>query len=225
MSKSTKPLSAPPYFQWPNYPKERAWSVNLRVHSPPPVLIDLPPARCLSWCFALKPGDNSRIRPSVSSLPRKTDSEMSRGCVHRYGANALALSLPAGPDQDKRKSGFWYGLVPCVKPSSSKIRTTGAKKRRTFECTWPLSDPLPLKTTGLAPRFPTTCCMEENYLKDHPARRIAEFYMFGPPMIKRVGDQYAAGHGVEPENISLMILALRVFLRAISPYRVALQPP
>jgi len=104
-----------PPIQWPKLSEERAVgsSINLRVASPPTgVVMDLPPGKMSSWCFALKPGwDNGHgIRSSVS-LCQETER---RRCLRGWlvpgilAPNAARISLgQLAGSKTKRKISFF----------------------------------------------------------------------------------------------------------------------
>ena len=188
-----------------NYPEEKGIiMLNVRIATPPPRQMDLPPGIMSSYIFNLKPGDKVTISgPFGEFFAKKTDAEM----VFVGGGAGMAPMRSHIFDQLRRihtdrKMSFWYGARSRREMFYVEDFDMLAAENDNFDWHVALSDPQPEDNwegdTGFIHEV-----LYENYLKDHPAPEDCEFYMCGPPMMNAAVIKMLKDLGVEDENIML----------------------
>lgn len=188
-----------------NYPEEEGIiMLNVRIATPPPRDMSLPPGKMSSYIWSLKPGDKVTISgPYGEFFAKDTTAEM----VFIGGGAGMAPMRSHLFDQLRRiktdrKISFWYGARSSREMFYDEDFDMLAKENPNFEWHVALSDPQPEDNwegyTGFIHNV-----LYENYLKDHPAPEDCEFYMCGPPMMNAACIQMLEDLGVERENILL----------------------
>jgi Na+-transporting NADH:ubiquinone oxidoreductase subunit F len=188
-----------------NYPEEEGIiMLNVRIASPPPDNVDIPPGQMSSYIFNLNPGDKVTISgPFGEFFAKDTDKEM----VFIGGGAGMAPMRSHIFDQLRRiktdrKISFWYGARSLREMFYTEDFDELAAENDNFTWNVALSDPLPEDNwqgyTGFIHNV-----LYENYLKDHPAPEDCEFYMCGPPMMNAAVIRMLEDLGVERENIFL----------------------
>ena len=188
-----------------NYPEERGIiMLNVRIATPPPRQMQLPPGIMSSYIFNLKPGDKVTISgPFGEFFAKETDAEM----VFVGGGAGMAPMRSHIFDQLRRiktdrKISFWYGARSRREMFYVEDFDMLAAENDNFEWHVALSDPLPEDNWEGETGFIHEVLLE-NYLKDHPAPEDCEFYMCGPPMMNAAVIKMLQDLGVEEENIML----------------------
>ena len=188
-----------------NYPDERGIiMLNVRIATPPPRQMDLPPGIMSSYIFNLKAGDKVTISgPFGEFFAKKTEAEM----VFVGAGAGMAPMRSHIFDQLRRvKSGrkmsFWYGARSKREMFYVEDFDMLAKENENFQWHVALSDPQAEDNwdgyTGFIHEV-----LFDNYLKDHPAPEDCEFYMCGPPMMNAAVIKMLKDLGVEDDNIML----------------------
>ncbi|MFM2486341.1 NADH:ubiquinone reductase (Na(+)-transporting) subunit F [Celerinatantimonas yamalensis] len=188
-----------------NYPLEEGIiMLNVRIATPPPRDLSLPPGRMSSYIFSLKPGDKVTISgPFGEFFAKDTDAEM----IFIGGGAGMAPMRSHIFDQlrrlhTKRKISFWYGARSKREMFYVEDFDELASENENFEWHVALSDPLPeddwTGKTGFIHNV-----LYDNYLKDHEAPEDCEFYMCGPPVMNAAVIKMLKDLGVEDDNILL----------------------
>ena len=186
-----------------NYPGEEGIiMLNVRIATPPPRQMDLPPGKMSSYIFNLKPGDKVTISgPYGEFFARDTDNEM----VFIGGGAGMAPMRSHIFDQFRRlgcdrKVSFWYGARSLREAFYIDHFDKIAEENDNFKWHLALSDPLDEDNwdgyTGFIHQV-----LYDNYLKDHPAPEDVEYYLCGPPLMLQACMSMLDDLGVEPENI------------------------
>ena len=188
-----------------NYPEEKGIiMLNVRIASPPPHSVGIPPGKMSSYIFNLKPGDKVTIAgPFGEFFARDTDKEM----VFVGGGAGMAPMRSHIFDQLKRiktdrKISFWYGARS--KREMFYVEDFDGLVRDNPNFTWrvALSDPLPEEDwdgyTGFIHNV-----LYEKYLKNHPAPEDCEYYLCGPPIMNQSVINMLLDLGVDREDIML----------------------
>jgi Na+-transporting NADH:ubiquinone oxidoreductase subunit F len=188
-----------------NYPEERGiLKFNIRIATPPPDKMDVPPGLMSSYVFNLKPGDKLTVfGPFGEFFAKDTDNEM----VFIGGGAGMAPMRSHIFDQllrlkTDRKITFWYGARSYREAFYVEEFDKLAEENENFTWHLALSDPQPEDEweglTGFIHQV-----LHDNYLKDHPAPEDCEYYLCGPPMMNSSAIKMLTDLGVEPENILL----------------------
>ncbi|RYH09767.1 NADH:ubiquinone reductase (Na(+)-transporting) subunit F [Tropicimonas sp. IMCC6043] len=188
-----------------NYPEEKGIiMLNVRVASPPPGAVGIPPGKMSSYIFNLKPGDEVTISgPFGEFFARKTDKEM----VFVGGGAGMAPMRSHIFDQLKRlattrKITFWYGARSKREMFYVEDFDRLAAENPNFTWHVALSDALPEDNwTGYTGFIHNV--LYEQYLKDHPAPEDCEYYMCGPPIMNQSVINMLLDLGVDREDIML----------------------
>lgn len=186
-----------------SYPEEKGLiMLNVRIATPPPRQMTLPPGQMSSYIWSLKKGDKVTISgPFGEFFAKDTDAEM----VFIGGGAGMAPMRSHIFDQlkrlnSKRKISFWYGARSLKELFYKDEFDQLAKEHPNFTWHVALSDPLPEDNwTGYTGFIANV--LYENYLKGHKAPEDCEFYMCGPPMMAKSVVDMLHGLGVEDENI------------------------
>lgn len=188
-----------------NYPEEEGIiMLNVRIASPPPNNLSLPPGQMSSFIWSLKEGDKVTISgPFGEFFAKDTDAEM----VFVGGGAGMAPMRSHIFDQlrrlkSDRKMSFWYGARSKREMFYVEDFDMLQDENENFQWHVALSDPQPEDNwegyTGFIHNV-----LFENYLKDHEAPEDCEFYMCGPPMMNAAVIGMLKDLGVEDENILL----------------------
>jgi len=188
-----------------NYPEEKGIiKFNIRVASPPPGSVGIPPGQMSSWAFNLKPGDKVNVfGPFGEFFAKDTDAEM----VFIGGGAGMAPLRSHIFDQlkrlnSKRKISYWYGARSLREMFYVEDFDTLAAEFDNFDWHVALSDPMPDDDwTGLTGFIHQVVL--DKYLKSHPAPEDCEYYLCGPPMMNKAVLTMLDELGVEKENILL----------------------
>jgi Na+-transporting NADH:ubiquinone oxidoreductase subunit F len=186
-----------------NYPDEQGIiMLNVRIATPPPKQLDLPPGRMTSFIFGLKPGDKLTISgPYGEFFAKDTQAEM----IFIGGGAGMAPMRSHIFDQlrrikTRRKISFWYGARS--RNEMFYVEDFDMLQRENPNFTWhvALSDPQPEDHwegyTGFIHKV-----LFDNYLSQHEAPEDVEFYICGPPVMNKAVIDLLHGLGVEDENI------------------------
>ncbi len=187
-----------------NYPEEKGIiMLNVRVATPPPRQMDLPPGQMSSYIFDLKPGDEVTIAgPFGEFFAKDTDAEM----IFIGGGAGMAPMRSHIFDQFQRlhanrKVSFWYGARSYREAFYTDHFDRIAAENPNFTWHLALSDPLEEDHwegyTGFIHQV-----LYDNYLKDHPCPEEVEYYLCGPPLMLQACMKMLDDLGVEPENIA-----------------------
>ena len=188
-----------------NHPAEgNIVMLNIRIATPPPRQMDLPPGICSSYVFSLKPGDKVTISgPYGEFFIKDTEREM----IYVGGGAGMAPlrshifhlfhTLKTG-----RKVSYWYGARSKREMFYTDHFEAIEKEFPNFSYHVALSDPMPEDNweddTGFIHQV-----LHDNYLQNHPAPEDIEYYLCGPPMMNAAVIKMLLDLGVERENIML----------------------
>lgn len=186
-----------------NYPDEKGIiMLNVRIATPPPRDLSLPPGQMSSYIWSLKPGDKVTISgPFGEFFAKDTDNEM----IFIGGGAGMAPMRSHIFDQlkrldSKRKISFWYGARSKREMFYVEDFDQLAAEHDNFEWHVALSDPQP-DDNWEGPTGFIHNVLYDNYLKDHEAPEDCEFYMCGPPVMNAAVTNMLKDLGVEDENI------------------------
>ncbi len=186
-----------------SYPAEKGMiMLNVRIATPPSE--GLPPGQMSSYIFNLKAGDKVIISgPFGEFFVKETDAEM----VFIGGGAGMAPMRSHIFDQlktrkTKRKMTFWYGARSKREVFYQDEFDALAAENDNFQWHVALSEPLPEDNWEGYTGFIHNVILE-NYLKDHKAPEMCEFYMCGPPIMNSSVIKMLEDLGVEEENILL----------------------
>ena len=188
-----------------SYPEEKGIiMLNVRIATPPPHDMTLPPGIMSSYIFNLKEGDKVTISgPFGEFFAKETENEM----VFVGGGAGMAPMRSHIFDQlgrlnSKRKISFWYGARSKREMFYVEDFDALAAENDNFQWHVALSDPAPEDNwegyTGFIHNV-----IKEKYLDNHEAPEDCEFYMCGPPMMNSAVISMLKDLGVEDENIML----------------------
>ncbi|MBI2423802.1 MAG: NADH:ubiquinone reductase (Na(+)-transporting) subunit F [Candidatus Hydrogenedentes bacterium] len=186
-----------------NYPEEYGIiMLNVRVATPPPGAVGIPPGQMSSYIFNLKPGDEVTISgPYGEFFARETGREM---CFIGGGAGMAPMRSHIF-DQFKRlrtdrKVTFWYGARSLREMFYVEDFDSIADEFPNFTWHTALSEPLPEDNwTGYTGFIHQVAA--EQYLKNHPSPEDIEYYLCGPPMMLSAVMNMLRDLGVEEEMI------------------------
>jgi Na+-transporting NADH:ubiquinone oxidoreductase subunit F len=178
--------------------------LNVRVASPPPKNLTLPPGKMSSFIWSLKEGDKVTISgPFGEFFAKDTENEM----IFIGGGAGMApmrshIFDQLGRIKAERKISFWYGARSSREMFYVEDFDGLAKENENFDWHVALSDPQPEDNWSGYTGFIHNVLLEQ-YLKDHEAPEDCEFYMCGPPMMNAAVINMLKELGVEDENIML----------------------
>ena len=176
---------------------------TIRIATPPPGQMDLPPGVGSSFVFNLKPGDRVSLSgPYGDFFVKETPREM---CFLGGGAGMAPMrshifNQLLDQNTDRRVT-FWYG-------ARSRQEMFYDEEFKDLEARFPnfsyhvaLSDPQPEDNwdgpTGFIHQV-----AHDLYLKDHADPTEIEYYLCGPPMMIKAVMDMLDGLGVEREMIA-----------------------
>ena len=186
-----------------NHPAEgNMVMLNIRIATPPPKQMTLPPGVCSSYTFALKPGDKITISGPYGEFHiNKTNREM----LYIGGGAGMAplrshIFHLFHTEKTKRKVSYWYGARSRREMFYTEEFEAIERQFPNFEYHVALSEPLPEDNwTGL--RGFIHQVVFDNYLKNHPNVDEIEFYLCGPPMMSAAVQKMLGDLGVEKDMI------------------------
>jgi Na+-transporting NADH:ubiquinone oxidoreductase subunit F len=187
-----------------NHPAEgNMVMLNIRIATPPPKQMQLPPGVCSSYTFSLKPGDKCTISGPYGEFHIKhTDREM----VYIGGGAGMAplrshIFHLFHTEQTRRKVSYWYGARSKREMFYTEEFEAIERRFPNFEYHVALSEPLPEDNwTGFKGFIHQV--VFENHLKNHPNVDEVEFYLCGPPMMNTAVQKMLADLGVEKDMIA-----------------------
>ncbi len=189
-----------------NFPLENdIIMLNVRIATPPPSAPEsVPPGVMSSYIFARKPGDEVTVSgPFGEFFAKDTDAEM----VFVGGGAGMAPMRSHIFDQlvrlkSQRKITFWYGARSKREIFYQQDFDKLQDEHENFDWHVALSDPLPEdEWTGYTGFIHQV--LYDEYLKDHKAPEMCEFYLCGPPLMTNAVIGMLEDLGVERENILL----------------------
>jgi Na+-transporting NADH:ubiquinone oxidoreductase subunit F len=186
-----------------NHPAEgNMVMLNIRIATPPPRQMNLPPGICSSYVFSLKPGDKITISGPYGEFHiNKTNREM----IYIGGGAGMAplrshIFHLFHTEKTKRKVSYWYGARSKREMFYTEEFEAIEKDFPNFEYHVALSEPQPEDNwTGFKGFIHQV--VFDNYLKNHPNVDEIEFYLCGPPMMNTSVQNMLADLGVEKDMI------------------------
>ena len=178
--------------------------LNVRIATPPPKNMSLPPGKASSYMFNLKPGDKVTISGSYGEFFIK---DTKREMVYVGGGAGMApmrshlFHLFHTLQTRDRKVSYWYG-------ARSKREMFYDDQFKEIEKSFPnftynvaLSEPLPEDHwTGYTGFIHSV--LYEQYLKNHEEPEEVEYYLCGPPMMIDAVQKMLDSLGVPQEMIA-----------------------
>lgn len=176
---------------------------TIRIATPPPDKLHIPPGVGSSFIFGLKPGDKLTLSgPYGDFFVKDTDREM---CFIGGGAGMAPLRSHILHQlltvKTSRKITFWYG-ARSVQEMFYDDEFSGLDLQfENFSYHVALSDPQPGDHWDGMIGF-IHQCVYDNYLKNHDDPTEIEYYLCGPPMMLKSVQKMLYDLGVEPEMIA-----------------------
>lgn len=168
-----------------NHPAEgNIVMLNVRIATPPPQDMTLPPGKASSYIFNLKPGDKVVVSgPYGEFFVKPTQREK----IYIGGGAGMAPMRSHIFDlfhtkKTDCKVGFWYGARSVREMFYDDDFKSIQKEFPNFSYNVALSAAMPEDNwTGMTGFIHQA--LYENYLKDHPEPEECEYYLCGPPMM------------------------------------------
>jgi len=178
--------------------------LNVRIATPPPRDMHLPPGKASSYIFNLKPGDKVTISgPYGEFFIKDTKREM----VYVGGGAGMApmrshlYHLFHTLKTRDRKVSYWYGARSLREMFYDDNFKDIEKNFQNFSYNVALSEALPEdKWEGMTGFIHSA--LLENYLKDHEEPEEIEYYLCGPPMMIAAVQKMLDSLGVPEEMIA-----------------------
>jgi Na+-transporting NADH:ubiquinone oxidoreductase subunit F len=176
---------------------------TIRIATPPPDKLHLPPGVGSSFMFGLKTGDKVTLSgPYGDFFVKNTDREM---CFIGGGAGMAPMRSHILHQlltiKTHRKMTFWYGARSVQEMFYDDEFRELDSKFDNFTYHVALSDPQPEDhwegMTGYIHQ-----CAYDNYLKNHQDPTEIEYYLCGPPMMLKSVQRMLYDLGVEQEMIA-----------------------
>lgn len=188
-----------------NHPAEgNMVMLNVRIATPPPRDMSLPPGKASSYIFNLKAGDKVTISgPYGEFFIKDTKREM----VYIGGGAGMApmrshlFHLFHTLKTRDRKVSFWYGARSKREMFYVDDFENIQKNFPNFKYNIALSEPLPEDNWTGYKGFIHQVLLE-NYLKNHEEPEEIEYYLCGPPMMIDAVKKMLDSLGVPPEMIA-----------------------
>lgn len=188
-----------------NHPAEGSVvMLNVRIATPPPKDMTLPPGKSSSYIFNLKTGDKVTISgPYGEFFIKDTKREM----VYIGGGAGMApmrshiFHLFHTLKTRDRKVNFWYGARSRREMFYDEEFKEIAKNFPNFSYNVALSEPLPEDNWTGKTGFIHNA-LYEHYLKNHSEPEEIEYYLCGPPMMIAAVQKMLDSLGVPPEMIA-----------------------
>lgn len=178
--------------------------LNVRIATPPPRDMHLPPGKASSYIFNLKPGDPVTISgPYGEFFIKDTKREM----VYVGGGAGMApmrshiYHLFHTLQTRDRKVSFWYGARSKREMFYDDNFKDIEKNFSNFSYHVALSEPLPEDNWDGMTGFIHQALLE-NYLKNHEEPEEVEYYLCGPPMMIDAVQKMLDSLGVPEEMIA-----------------------
>ncbi len=188
-----------------NHPGEKGVvMLNVRIATPPPNDMSLPPGKASSYIFNLKPGDKVTISgPYGEFFIKDTKREM----IYIGGGAGMAplrshlFHLFHTLQNRDRKVSYWYGARSKREMFYTEDFENIEKNFSNFKYNVALSAALPEDNwkgmTGFIHQ-----ALYDNYLKNHPEPEEIEYYLCGPPMMIAAVQKMLDSLGVPKEMIA-----------------------
>ena len=177
--------------------------LNVRIATPPPRNMSLPPGKASSYIFNLKPGDKVVISgPYGEFFIKDTNREM----IYIGGGAGMAplrshLFHLFHTMKTKRKVSYWYGARSKREMFYTEDFEKIEKEFPNFKYNVALSAALPEdKWTGYTGFIHQV--LYDHYLKNHQEPEEIEYYLCGPPMMIDAVQKMLSSLGVPPEMIA-----------------------
>jgi len=178
--------------------------LNVRIATPPPRDMHLPPGKASSYIFNLKPGDRVTISgPYGEFFIKNTKREM----VYVGGGAGMApmrshlFHLFHTLQTRDRKVSYWYGARSKREMFYDDQFKAIEKNFPNFSYNVALSEALPEDHwTGMTGFIHSA--LYENYLKNHEEPEEIEYYLCGPPMMIDAVQKMLDSLGVPQEMIA-----------------------
>lgn len=188
-----------------NHPGEKGIiMLNVRIATPPPNDMSLPPGKASSYIFNLKPGDKVVISgPYGEFFIRDTKREM----IYIGGGAGMAplrshlFHLFHTLKTRDRKVTYWYGARSKREMFYTEDFENIEKNFPNFKYNVALSAALP-EDNWTGPKGFIHEVLYEQYLKNHEEPEEIEYYLCGPPMMISAVQKMLASLGVPKEMIS-----------------------
>ncbi len=188
-----------------NHPAEgNIVMLNIRIATPPPRDMSLPPGKCSSYVFNMKPGDKVTISgPYGEFFIKDTKKEM----VYIGGGAGMApmrshiFHLFHTLKTTDRKVSFWYGARSKREMFYDDQFKKIAEEFPNFSYNVALSDALP-EDNWDGPTGFIHQAVYDNYLKNHEEPEEIEYYLCGPPMMIDAVQNMLDDLGVPEEMIA-----------------------
>jgi Na+-transporting NADH:ubiquinone oxidoreductase subunit F len=168
-----------------SFPGEKGLiKLNVRIATPPPQNMALPPGKASSYIFNLKAGDKVMVSgPYGEFFIKDTGREM----VYIGGGAGMApmrshLFELFRNRKTSRKVSFWYGARSLREMFYDEDFKSIRKDNPNFSYNVALSSPLP-EDNWTGPTGFIHQVVLDNYLKNHPEPEGCEYYLCGPPMM------------------------------------------
>ena len=178
--------------------------LNVRIATPPPRDMHLPPGKASSYLFNLKPGDMVTISgPYGEFFIKDTKREM----VYVGGGAGMApmrshlYHLFHTVKTRDRKISYWYGARSKREMFYDDNFKDIEKNFQNFSYNVALSEALPEDNWEGMTGFIHSALLE-NYLKDHEEPEEIEYYLCGPPMMIAAVQKMLDSLGVPEEMIA-----------------------
>ena len=188
-----------------SHPAEKGIIIlNVRIATPPPRDMHLPPGKATSYIYNLKPGDKVTISgPYGEFFIKDTKREM----VYVGGGAGMApmrshlYHLFHTLKTRDRKVSYWYGARSKREMFYDDNFKDIAKNFPNFTYNVALSEPLPEDNWDGYTGFIHSVLLE-SYLKNHDEPEEIEYYLCGPPMMIAAVQKMLDSLGVPEEMIA-----------------------
>ena len=187
-----------------NHPAEgNMVMLNIRIATPPPKRMDLPPGVCSSYVFSLKKGDKITISGPYGEFHIK---DTKREMIYIGGGAGMAplrshIFHLFHTEKTTRKVSYWYGARSKREMFYTEEFEAIEKKFPNFKYNVALSEPQPEDNwTGFKGFIHQI--VFDNYLKNHDNVDEIEFYLCGPPMMNAAIFKMLDDLGVEKNMIA-----------------------
>ena len=187
-----------------NHPAEgNKIMTTIRYATPPPKRPDIPPGKCSSWIFSLKPQDKVTFSGPYGEFFIK---DSPREMVYIGGGAGMApmrshIFHLFHTQKTTRKVNFFYGARSMRENFYMQDFLDIEKEFDNFTYHLALSDPMPEDNWTGPTGFIHNVAFEE-YLKNHEDPTEIEYYMCGPPMMIDAVINMLTELGVEEEMIA-----------------------
>jgi Na+-transporting NADH:ubiquinone oxidoreductase subunit F len=187
-----------------NHPAEgNMVMLNIRIATPPPKRMDLPPGVCSSYVFSLKKGDKITISGPYGEFHIK---DTKREMIYIGGGAGMAplrshIFHLFHTEKTTRKVSYWYGARSKREMFYTEEFEAIEKQFPNFKYNVALSEPQPEDNWTGYKGFIHQIVFD-NYLKNHDNVDEIEFYLCGPPMMNSAVFKMLDDLGVEKNMIA-----------------------